>query len=150
VASDGLNSRTRQHWADDFQTNIEVGLNKYLWLGTYRVFDAFTYVFERTPAGWIWLHAYYLDAERSTCIVECPPQTWTGLGFDNLDTDQTMRRLEQIFERHLRGQPLISQIRDGNKPPWMNFRVVRNRSWFHDNVVLLGDAAHTTHFSIGS
>jgi anthraniloyl-CoA monooxygenase len=150
VASDGINSRIRQHAANNFQTNVEMGLNKYLWLGTYRVFDAFTYAFEWTPAGWIWLHAYYLDAERSTCIVECPPQTWTGLGFERLGATESMRLLEQIFERHLHGQPLISQIRSGDTLPWMNFRIIRNKSWFHNNVVLVGDSAHTTHFSIGS
>jgi anthraniloyl-CoA monooxygenase len=150
VASDGLNSRTREPFEDHYQTVIESGQNKYLWLGTYRVFDAFTYAFERTPAGWIWMHAYYLDAERSTCIIECPPQTWTGLGFDELEANQSLGLLAQIFKRHLHGQPLISQIRSGNKLPWLNFRVVRNETWFHNNVVLVGDAAHTTHFSIGS
>ena len=150
VASDGLNSRTRQNFASNFNTNITVGHNKYLWLGAYKMFDAFTYAFERTPAGWIWLHAYYLDADRSTCIVECPPETWAGLGFDALDADQSMQLLEQIFERHLHGQPLINQVRSGARLPWLNFRVVRNDNWFYNNVVLIGDAAHTTHFSIGS
>jgi anthraniloyl-CoA monooxygenase len=150
VASDGLNSRTRQPFQNHYQTTIETGRNKYLWLGTYRVFDAFTYTFERTPAGWIWMHAYYLDAERSTCIIECLPQTWTGLGFHELDASQSLRLLAQIFERHLHGQPLISQLGNREKLPWLNFRVVRNEAWFHDNVVLMGDAAHTTHFSIGS
>jgi anthraniloyl-CoA monooxygenase len=89
VASDGLNSRTRQNFASNFNTNITVGHNKYLWLGAYKMFDAFTYAFERTPAGWIWLHAYYLDADRSTCIVECPPETWEGLGFDTLGETTT-------------------------------------------------------------
>jgi anthraniloyl-CoA monooxygenase len=150
VASDGLNSRTRQHFASNFNTDITLGRNKYLWLGAYKVFDAFTYAFERTPAGWIWLHAYYLDADRSTCIVECPPETWAGLGFDALDADQSMRVLGHIFDRHLHGQPLINQVRSGAKLPWFNFRVVRNGNWFYNNVALIGDAAHTTHFSIGS
>lgn len=150
VASDGMNSRTRQHFANDFQTNIIWGRNKYLWLGAYYEFDAFTYVFEHTPAGWIWLHAYYLDAGRSTCIVECPPETWEGLGFPALDADESMRLLERIFERHLHGRQLINQVRTGDKLPWLNFKIVRNDSWFHNNVVLIGDAAHTTHFSIGS
>ena len=152
VASDGVNSRERQLYANHYQTNVLVGRNKYLWLGTYRVFDAFRYAFEWTPAGWIWLHAYYLDAERSTCIVECSPETWEGLGFHELGVDQSMRLLEQIFERHLCGHPLINQIRsvDNDKLPWHNFRLVSNNTWYHDNVVLIGDAAHTTHFSIGS
>jgi anthraniloyl-CoA monooxygenase len=150
VASDGVNSRERQLFVNHYQTDVLVGRNKYLWLGTYRVFNAFRYAFEQTPAGWIWLHAYYLDAERSTCIVECSPETWEGLGFHELGADQSMRLLEQIFERHLCGQPLINQLRTDDKLPWHNFRLISNKSWYHDNVVLMGDAAHTTHFSIGS
>jgi anthraniloyl-CoA monooxygenase len=150
VASDGLNSRTRQLSSNQYRTTIEMGRNKYLWLGAYKAFDAFTYAFERTSAGWIWIHAYYLDAERSTCIIECPTETWDGLGFEELDADQGLKLLSKIFERHLHGQPLISQIRSGDRLPWLNFRTVRNETWFHNNVVLVGDSAHTTHFSIGS
>jgi anthraniloyl-CoA monooxygenase len=150
VASDGVNSRTRQLFSSHCQTDVEVGRNKYLWLGTYRVFDAFTYAFEQTPAGWIWLHAYYLDAERSTCIVECSPETWEGLGFDALGADQSIRLLEQIFERQLHGHALINQIRSAGKLPWLNFKMISNNKWYHDNVVLMGDSAHATHFSIGS
>ncbi len=151
VASDGVNSRERQLFAKHYQTEVLVGRNKYLWLGTYRVFDAFRYAFEETPAGWIWLHAYYLDAERSTCIVECSPETWEGLGLHELGADQSMRLLEQIFERHLRGRSLINQLRSvDDKLPWHNFRIIRNKTWYRDNVALIGDAAHTTHFSIGS
>lgn len=150
VASDGVGSRTRQLVTNHCQTNVEVGRNKYLWLGTYRVFNAFNWVFEQTPAGWIWLHAYYLDAERSTCIVECSPETWEGLGFHELGADQSIRLLEQIFERQLHGHALINQIRSSEKLPWHDFRMISNDSWYHDNVVLIGDSAHTTHFSIGS
>ncbi|MDQ4010131.1 MAG: FAD-dependent monooxygenase [Actinomycetota bacterium] len=151
VASDGVNSRERQLFAKHYQTDVLVGRNKYLWLGTYRVFGAFRYAFEETPAGWIWLHAYYLDAERSTCIVECSPETWEGLGFHELGADQSMRLLEQIFERHLRGRSLINQLRSVDDTlPWHNFRIIRNNTWYRDNVALIGDAAHTTHFSIGS
>ncbi|MGH3934050.1 MAG: FAD-dependent monooxygenase [Pseudonocardiaceae bacterium] len=150
VASDGVNSRERQLFANHYQTDVLTGRNKFLWLGAYRVFGAFRYAFERTPAGWIWLHAYYLDAERSTCIVECPPETWKGLGFDELGPDQSLRLLEQIFERHLRGSSLISQLRSVDELPWNNFRLISNNTWYHDNVALIGDAAHTTHFSIGS
>lgn len=150
VASDGANSRIRQLFANHFRPHVEVGRNKYLWLGTYRVFDAFRYVFEKTPAGWIWLHAYYLDAERSTCIVECPPETWEGLGFHELGADRSLLLLEQIFGHHLGGQELLSQLRGVDRLPWLDFRLVSNEHWYHGNVVLMGDAAHTTHFSIGS
>ncbi|MGH3836407.1 MAG: FAD-dependent monooxygenase [Pseudonocardiaceae bacterium] len=150
VASGGLNSRERQLFSNHYQTNVLMGRNKYLWLGTYRVFDAFRYAFEKTSAGWIWLHAYYLDAERSTCIVECSPETWEGLGFHELGADQSMRLLEQIFDRHLLGHSLLNQMRSTDKLPWHNFRLISNNTWYHNNVVLVGDAAHTTHFSIGS
>ncbi len=151
VASHGVNSRERQLFSDHYGTDVLVGRNKYLWLGTYRVFDSFRYVFEKTPFGWIWLHAYYLDAERSTCIVECPPETWEGLGLHELGADQSMRLLEQIFARHLHGNSLINQLRSVDEQlPWNNFRIVKNSIWYRDNVALVGDAAHTTHFSIGS
>ncbi len=151
VASHGVNSRERQLFADHYKTDVLVGRNKYLWLGTYRVFDAFRYAFEETPFGWIWLHAYYLDAERSTCIVECSTETWKGLGFHELGADQSMSLLEQIFARHLRGNSLINQLRSVDQQlPWHNFRIIRNNTWYRDNVALIGDAAHTTHFSIGS
>jgi anthraniloyl-CoA monooxygenase len=150
AASDGVNSRTRQLFKDHYQTHVELGRNKYLWLGVHKVFDAFRYIFEKTPAGWIWLHAYYLDAERSTCVVECSPETWEKLGFHELSADQSMKLLAQIFERHLDGRALINQMRSAGPLPWLNFRIISNRNWYHDNVVLLGDAAHTTHFSIGS
>ena len=151
VASHGVNSRERQLFADHYKTDVLVGRNKYLWLGTYRVFDAFRYAFEETPFGWIWLHAYYLDAERSTCIVECSTETWKGLGLHELGADQSMSLLEQIFARHLRGNSLINQLRSVDQQlPWHNFRIIRNNTWYRDNVALIGDAAHTTHFSIGS
>jgi anthraniloyl-CoA monooxygenase len=151
VASHGVNSRERQLFANHYQTDVLEGRNKYLWLGTYKVFNAFRYVFEETPFGWIWLHAYYLDAERSTCIVECSPETWQGLGFHELEADQSMRLLEQIFARQLHGHSLINQLRSVDQQlPWHNFKIIRNNIWYRDNVVLIGDAAHTTHFSIGS
>jgi 2-polyprenyl-6-methoxyphenol hydroxylase-like FAD-dependent oxidoreductase len=146
VACDGVNSRLRQLGRDGFQTEVVVGPNKYVWLGTSRVFDAFSFAFERTDAGWIWCHAYGFDRETSTFIVECSPETWTGLGFDTLGEAESIRLLEQLFERHLHGHPLKSQGRS----PWLNFRTVTNEKWRSDNIVLMGDAAHTTHFTIGS
>jgi anthraniloyl-CoA monooxygenase len=151
VASHGVNSRERQLFANHYQTHVLEGRNKYLWLGTYRVFNAFRYAFEQTPSGWIWLHAYYLDAERSTCIVECSPETWEGLGFNKLGADHSMRLLEQIFAHHLRGHSLINQLRSVDQQlPWHNFRIISNGTWYRNNIALIGDAAHTTHFSIGS
>ncbi|WP_156994152.1 FAD-dependent monooxygenase [Pseudonocardia acaciae] len=150
VSGDGINSGLRTRWADDFGTTVESGRNKYLWLGTYKVFDAFRYIFEQTPAGWIWLHCYYLDAGRSTCIVECPPETWRGLGFDELGPKECLAELERIFSKHLDGHELISQMHDVDTASWLQGKQVSNTTWYKDNVVLLGDAAHSTHFSVGS
>ncbi|MFL5345761.1 MAG: FAD-dependent monooxygenase [Hyalangium sp.] len=150
IASDGANSQVRQLHGPHFQTNIEEGRNKYIWLGTDKVFDAFTFAFEETAAGWIWFHAYRFNGETSTCIVECSPETWRGLGFDALGSEETLRRLEDIFQRHLAGHSLINQMRGHSKAQWRNFRRLTNERWYHGNVALMGDAAHTTHFSIGS
>ena len=114
------------------------------------MFDTFTFSFQLTRSGWIWVHAYGFDADTSTCVVECPPETWTGLGLDNMDTAAALDVLADIFADDLDGQRLRHQptARPGN--PWLNFTWITNQRWFHDRTVLLGDAAHTTHFSIGS
>ena len=150
IACDGANSQVRQRYAPEFQTEVEVGRNKYIWLGTHRAFDAFTFAFEKTPAGWIWFHSYYFDRETSTCIVECSPETWEGLAFDTLGADESIRRLEEIFGAYLDGHPLINQLRGQDRIPWLNFRRISNQAWVRGNIVLMGDAAHTTHFAIGS
>jgi 2-polyprenyl-6-methoxyphenol hydroxylase-like FAD-dependent oxidoreductase len=150
VACDGASSKLRQLHGNHFQTRIELGRNKYIWLGTHKVFDTFTFAFEETPAGWIWFHAYHFNRDTSTCIVECPQETWKALGFDTLGSDETLRRLEDIFKRHLDGHSLINQMQGRGKMPWLHFKRVTNEQWYHDKIVLLGDAAHTTHFSIGS
>ncbi|MGH3831987.1 MAG: FAD-dependent monooxygenase [Pseudonocardiaceae bacterium] len=151
IACDGVNSSIRQLRLDHFRTDVEVGRNKYIWLGTRRVFDSFTFAFEETAAGWIWFHAYCFDAQTSTLIVECSPETWAGLGFDELEPEQGVALLEKIFESYLDGHSLIGQTRGSvNKSPWRNFERISNDKWYHDNVVLMGDAAHTTHFAIGS
>ncbi len=150
VACDGMNSRLRHLHANYFQTNVDVGQNKYIWLGTHKVFDAFTFAFEETEAGWIWIHAYRFNNDTSTCIVECSQETWEGLGFDELGSDESIALLEDIFESYLDGHSLINQMCDLGKTPWLNFRRISNENWYHDNVVLMGDAAHTTHFTIGS
>lgn len=133
-----------------FRTEVDLGRNKYIWLGTHRTFDAFTFAFERTAAGWIWCHAYRFDAETSTFIVECPPETWAGLGFGQLSTDRSLEVLEGIFATHLGGQSLVSQVRGLDGARWLNFKRISNATWYHENVVLMGDAAHTTHFAIGA
>lgn len=151
VAADGVNSRIRTRYEDRFDVDIQTRSNKFIWLGTPRLFDAFAFIFERTEAGWIWAHAYRFDETHSTFIVECAPETWEKLGFDQMDQAQTIALCEKIFARHLDGQPLLTNAAHlRGSAAWINFRRVLCRRWSFDNVVLLGDAAHTAHFSIGS
>jgi anthraniloyl-CoA monooxygenase len=150
VACDGMNSWLRHLYSNYFQTNVDVRQNKYIWLGTHKVFDAFTFAFEETSAGWIWFHAYHFNNDTSTFIVECLPQTWEGLGFDDLGLDESIALLEDIFASYLDGHSLLNQMGRLGKAPWLNFQRISNENWYHDNIVLMGDAAHTTHFTIGS
>lgn len=149
VACDGVRSRLRTMHAEQFGTSISEGRNQYIWLGTHRRFDAFSYGFEETSAGWIWFYGYTFDAETSTFIVECNAQTWKALGLDRAGPDESRSMLEGIFQRHLHGHELMDRSGQGSAP-WLTFQEVRNSSWVHDNIVLLGDAAHTAHYSIGS
>jgi anthraniloyl-CoA monooxygenase len=149
VAADGAGSRLRQLNEHRFKAEIAKGLNKYVWLGTTKVFRNFTYGFVPTEAGWIWFYAYGFDEGMSTLIAECSSETWRGLGFDQQDADTSLARLETIFEHHLSGHRLVSKNNGEKSLPWLNFRWVKNENWYADNIVLLGDAAHTTHFSIG-
>lgn len=145
VAADGAGSRLRQRHRDELGTVITEGANKYIWLGTSKVFDGFTFSLVNTDAGWIWFHGYAFDDERSTCVIECSAATWAGLGFDRADAATSTVSLESLFARSLDGHRLINR-----NSSWLNFRTVTNARWCHDNIVLAGDAAHTTHFSIGS
>ena len=148
VASDGVGSRIRLELGG-FQTDVRLGSNKYIWLGTDKVFDAFTWPFVETSSGWLWANAYGIDAESSSFVVECSADTWAGLGFATMTPRETLSLLEKIFERHLDGHHLVQQVRAGGKVSWLNFRNVTNRRWYDGKTVLMGDAAHTTHFSIG-
>ncbi|MGH3824419.1 MAG: FAD-dependent monooxygenase [Pseudonocardiaceae bacterium] len=150
VACDGANSRVRRLHDQHFQTDAVVGRNKYIWLGTHRIFESFMFAFEETEAGWIWFYSYPYNADTTTFIVECSPETWHGLGFDTLGSDESLKKLEEIFAHHLDGYCLLNSMRDLGKIPWLNFTRITNTSWYHDKIVLMGDAAHTTHFSIGS
>ncbi|MGH3719743.1 MAG: FAD-dependent monooxygenase [Pseudonocardiaceae bacterium] len=149
VICDGANSRMRARHGEDFGSRVDVGGNPYLWLGTDKVFDSFTFAFEQTSAGWIWFHAYPSASGISTFIVECAQQTWQALGFDSLSSEDGVQLLEKIFEHALDGHSLISQSR-GEPARWLRFTQVTNNAWYHDNLVLIGDAAHTTHFTLGS
>ncbi len=150
VAADGLNSKVRNAWPEAFQVDVDVRANKYVWLGTDKAFDAFTFAFEETAQGWIWAHAYRFEEGASTFILECSEETWRGLGFDRMDQDETCRAGERIFARYLNGHRLESNARHLRGSAWLNFPRVLCRNWRKDNIVLLGDAAHTAHFSIGS
>jgi len=150
VAADGVNSRLRRAHPGSFGTRVDTGRNRYIWLGTTKVFDSFTFAFVRTPAGWIWCHAYGFDATASTFIVECSAETWAGLGFGQLGLEESIARLEQLFAAQLDGHRLVAQGQDPGRAPWLSFRTVTNERWRHGNLVLAGDAAHTTHFTIGS
>jgi 2-polyprenyl-6-methoxyphenol hydroxylase-like FAD-dependent oxidoreductase len=150
VAGDGVHSAVRERHADHFGTQVVLGRNKYIWLGTTKVFDAFTFAFVETPHGWIWCYAYGFSEDHSTCVVECSPQTWTGLGLDRADEPAGLALLEELFVKPLDGHRLIGRATTGGSAQWLNFRTLTNRTWSHGNVVLLGDAAHTTHYSIGA
>ena len=150
VASDGVNSRLRRWGAERFGTRAVRGRNKYIWLGTSKVFDSFTFPFVHTQAGLIWAHAYGFDSEGSTFIVETSPETWRGLGFEGLSPEPSMKLLEGLFEASLEGHTLQPQVGTRDHTPWLEFQTVTNRTWHDGNLALMGDAAHTTHFTIGS
>jgi anthraniloyl-CoA monooxygenase len=149
VVCDGANSRTRQRYDEQFGARVDTGGNPYIWLGTDKVFDRFTFAFEQTSAGWIWFYAYPSSTAFSTCVVECAEQTWQALGFDSLSSEDSVGLLEKIFERVIDGHALISQSR-GEPARWQRFVQVTNKTWRHGNLVLAGDAAHTTHYTLGS
>jgi 2-polyprenyl-6-methoxyphenol hydroxylase-like FAD-dependent oxidoreductase len=147
VAADGVRSALRTRHAAHFGTEVTAGRNPYVWLGTTKAFDAFTFAFVETGHGWIWCYGYGYGPGRSTCVIECAPETWTGLGLDRAGEDDGRALLEKLFADVLDGHPLLA--RSGGTP-WQTFRTLTNRTWYRDNLVLLGDAAHTTHYSIGA
>ena len=148
VACDGVNSRMRNA-GRAFQPDERLHTNKYIWLGTSKVFESFLYSFVRTDNGWLWAYAYRINAESSTFIVECPPATWLGLGLDSRPARDGLALLERLFERQLDGHRLTGNRHDAGDARWLNFRTVTNAHWHDGNIVLAGDAAHTTHYSIG-
>lgn len=150
VAADGANSRTRAAYAQHFRPDLERRLCRFVWLGTTLPLDAFAFFFERTEHGWFTAHAYRFDEKTSTFIVECREETWQAHGLDAADTPATIAFCEHLFARHLHGHPLLANSPHLHGRDWLNFTRVSNAAWVYDNVVLLGDAAHTAHFSVGS
>lgn len=152
VAADGLNSRVRSQWAEHFKPDVDTRLCKFIWLGTHQKFDdAFTFIFEKTPHGWVWAHAYQFDDQTATFIVECTQETWDKWGFADMSKEETVETCRKIFAGHLGGHALMSNANHlRGSAVWINFPRVNCAHWHHQNVVLMGDAAATAHFSIGS
>ncbi|MGB8859885.1 MAG: bifunctional salicylyl-CoA 5-hydroxylase/oxidoreductase, partial [Ilumatobacteraceae bacterium] len=152
VACDGINSLVREEYKAVFRPDVDVRLCKFIWLGTHQKFgDAFTFIFEHTEHGWMWAHAYQFDADTATVIVECTQQTWDAWGFEQMAKEETVATCERVFAAHLDGHALMSNANHlRGSAVWMNFPRVICERWYHENVVLMGDAAATGHFSIGS
>jgi len=151
IAADGANSRYRDAHHDEFGVDIDVRANKFVWLGTPKVFEAFTFAFEETEHGWIWAHAYRFAPDCSTFIVECSEEVWRNFGFDRMSQEESIAACEKLFAKYLDGHALQSNASHlVGSAAWLNFRRIKCDNWAVGNVILLGDAAHTAHFSIGS
>lgn len=145
VAADGVHSATREKGAAHFRPTVTEGRCRYIWLAADFAFEAFRFEIAETAHGVMQLHAYPYSDDSSTVIVEMREEVWRAAGFDLCDEQESASRCAKIFSEALRGRPLR-----GNRSAWTRFRTVENARWSHGNVVLLGDAAHTAHFSIGS
>ena len=150
IAADGGNSLTRNRYADLFQPDIDKRKCRFIWLGTTQTFSAFTFAFERTEHGWFQIHAYQFSRDLSTVIVETREETWKAHGLDKFDTAQSIAFCEHLFGRYLDGHRLQSNAAHLRGSAWLNFNRVLCKRWHHGKLVLIGDAAHTAHFSIGS
>ena len=155
IASDGLNSRIRTRYADSYQPNIEARQCRFVWLGTKKKFDAFTFAFKETPHGWFQAHIYQYDGDTSTFIVEAPETVWRAAGLEDMSQEQGIAFCERLFADQLDGHALMSNaphLRGSNM--WIKFPRIVCGQWVHWNgatpVVLMGDAAHSAHYSIGS
>ncbi|RVU45137.1 bifunctional salicylyl-CoA 5-hydroxylase/oxidoreductase [Rubrivivax rivuli] len=154
IASDGVNSRIRQQHAAIFQPDVVTRPNRFIWLGTTKLFDAFNFLFEKTEHGWFQAHVYKFDDSTTTFIVETPEDVWRAHGLEQAGPEESIAFCERLFARHLQGHQLMSNARHLRGSAWINFQRVRCRQWHHFNgqshVVLMGDAVHTAHFAIGS
>lgn len=155
IASDGLNSRIRTKYAATYQPDIDLRKCRFVWLGTHKKFDAFTFAFEETPHGWFQAHAYQFDGDTSTFIVETPEEVWRKAGLDTMEKEEAIAFCERLFAKYLDGNRLMSNASHlRGSAQWIRFPRVVCRTWVHHNgrapVVLMGDAAHTAHFSVGS
>jgi anthraniloyl-CoA monooxygenase len=151
IASDGASSVTRKKYESVFKPNIQVRKNRFIWLGTRKKLDAFTFDFRETKWGWFNLHAYRFDEDWSTFIVETPECNWLKAGIDKMEQEQSIALCERLFAERLDGNSLVSNAKHlSGSAVWLKFNRVLCEKWYHRNIVLIGDAAHTAHFGIGS
>lgn len=151
VACDGLNSKTRTEFRDTFEPDVDLRKCQFVWLGTHQKFDdAFTFIFEETEKGWMWVHAYQFDENTATFIVECSQTTFDAYGFGDMSQAESIAVCEEVFKDHLGGHKLMTNANHIRGSAWIRFPRVLCKKWSHENVVLLGDASATAHFSIGS
>src|SRR5512141_2241122 len=164
VASDGINSRIRERFAATYRPSIDVRKCRFVWLGTHKLFDAFTFAFEKTEHGWFQAHAYRYDAETSTFIVEAPEPVWQKAGLDRMSQKESIAFCEQLFAKYLDGHKLMSNASHlRGSAMWIKFPRIVCGDWVHWHdvevrggngharhrrvpIVLMGDAAHTAHF----
>lgn len=145
IGADGINSVVRDTYKEHFKPEIQRGSNKFIWLGTKHLFTGLTLGFAESDAGVFACHAYRFCEDTSTFIAECTEETWRAAGLDTATEQESLDYLAKVFAHELGGETLMS-----NSSSWINFDRVKNQHWYHENVVLLGDALHTAHFSIGS
>jgi anthraniloyl-CoA monooxygenase len=145
VAADGVNSTVRLNYVEQLQPELDLRTNRYIWYGTNQLFHGLTLTFQENSAGVFAAHSYKFNPTTSTFIVECDPETWDKAGFERMSDEDTRAYLGEVFAEDLQGRKLLS-----NNSKWINFLLVKNKNWFFENVVLIGDALHTAHFSIGS
>jgi anthraniloyl-CoA monooxygenase len=151
VASDGASSITRRTYEDIFRPNVQVRHNRFIWLGTRKKLDAFTFDFRQTEWGWFTLHAYRFDADWSTFIVETPEKNWLKAGINKMTAEESIALCERLFAERLDGNSLTSNAKHlVGSAVWLKFNRILCERWHHKNIVLIGDAAHTAHFGIGS
>ena len=154
IASDGLNSKIRHRYADIFEPDMIVRPNRYIWLGTNKLFDAFTFDFRKTDHGWFQAHIYKFDDKTSTFIIETTEEAYQAHGLDEMSQQDSISFCENLFSEVLEGAPLMTNARHLRGSAWLNFNRLICGKWSHYNgnshVVLMGDAAHTAHFAIGS
>ncbi|MFN2491949.1 MAG: FAD-dependent monooxygenase [Pyrinomonadaceae bacterium] len=145
IAADGVNSTVRKQYSSQFGPNLDIRPNRYIWYGSHKLFHGLTLTFRESEDGVFAAHSYKFNQTTSTFIIECDQESWVNAGFSTMSDSQARAYLEQVFDKDLQGEPLLS-----NNSKWINFVLVKNKRWSFENVVMIGDALHTAHFSIGS